>query len=278
METKKVWFVTGASKGLGLALVNKLLSAGYPVAATSRNAQSLHDAVGNPDTSIFLPLQTDLSSEPSIQEAIDATIARFGRIDVVVNNAGYGIGGTVEELSTKEVADSFGINVFATISVIKAVMPVLRRQRSGHVINISSIAGFAAATGWGMYAATKYAVMGLSEVLAEDVRSLGIKVTVVAPGAFRTEFLSEGSLAFSENKIDEYETVRQSHARYLAMNGSQAGSPEKAATAFIELAENPDPPVRLYLGTDAYQRASAKIETLKSELEKNKNISFSTDY
>lgn len=278
MNVKKVWYVTGASKGLGLSLVKKLLSEGYPVAATSRNKNSLAEAVGAYDEQQFLPLETDLTNESSITRSIQQTHRFFGRLDVIVNNAGYGIGGAVEELNSADIRRCFDVNVFATIHVMQAAMPYLRAQRSGHIINISSIGGFAGATGWGIYAATKYAIMGLTEVMAEDVKEFGIKVTAVAPGGFRTQFLSDESVVFSGKKMDEYGVVRSSHARYAGTNGMQAGDPDKAADAFIALAENVAPPVRLFLGSDAYSRAKAKIDLLAKELEANKTLTFSTDY
>ena len=274
---KKVWFITGASKGLGLALVKKLLAAGYSVAATSRNKAALVDAVNN-NSEQLLPLEVDLSNEKSIAAAVQYTYDHFGKIDVLVNNAGYGIGGALEELSQQEILRSFDVNVFATINTIEAVMPFMRAQRSGHIINISSIAGFAAGTGWAVYAATKFAVTGLSEVLAEDVKEFGIKVTVVEPGAFRTSFLNPESLVMAEKQIDDYTDVRASHARYQAMDGTQAGDPEKAADLFIRLAEKNDPPVRLLLGSDAHKRAGLKIGILQKELEDLKEIIVSTDY
>ena len=276
-ENKKVWFVTGASQGLGLSLVRKLLSEGYRVAATSRNAESLIEAVKTRMEN-FLPLQVDLTDELSVEGAIKSVRDTFGEINVVVNNAGYGIGGTIEELSRREIQQSFDVNVFATLNVIKKVMPVLRGQGSGHIINIASIAGFAAATGWAIYAAAKFAVVGLSEVLAEDVAEFGIKVTVVEPGAFRTNFLTAESLTIAEHPIADYAGVRQSHEKYLKMDGTQAGDPEKAAEVFIEIAENPNPPVRLFLGSDAYQRAAQKLEIIKDELEDWKSVTISTDF
>ena len=278
MNNKKVWYITGASKGLGLALVKKLLGEGYRVAATSRSKETLAEAVGHVDEHHFLPLSVDLTSEASIAQSIQATNETFGSIDVVVNNAGYGIGGAVEELNEKEISDSFDVNVFAVINVIQQALPFMRAQRSGHIINISSIAGFAPGTGWGMYAATKYALMGLSEVLADDVKEFGINVTVVAPGAFRTQFLTKDSLVFSEKKIDDYKAVQASHAKYASMDGNQIGDPEKAAEVFIQLAENTNPPVRLFLGSDSYKRAQAKIETLTNEMEQWKAWSFATDF
>lgn len=276
-ENKKVWFVTGASKGLGLSLTTKLLSEGYRVAATSRNVESLIDAVKT-ETKNFLPMQVDLADEASVEKAINLTRETFNEIDVVVNNAGYGIGGTIEELSREEVRQSFDVNVFATLNVIKKVLPVLREQRAGHIINISSIAGFAAATGWSIYAAAKFAVVGLSEVLAEDVKEFGIRVTVVEPGAFRTNFLTAESLTIAANPIADYKAVRETHEKYLKLDGTQIGDPEKAASVFIELAEHPNPPVRLFLGSDAYQRAAQKLEIIKADLETWKDMTLSTNF
>ncbi|MBS1603656.1 MAG: SDR family oxidoreductase [Bacteroidetes bacterium] len=274
MDNKKVWYVTGASKGLGLALVKTLLEEGYPVAATSRYRTALTQAVG-PDEN-FLPLEVDLTSEASIADSFKMTHARFGRIDVVVNNAGYGIGGTIEELAADEVTENFDVNVFATIRVIQKAMPYLRAQRGGHILNISSIAGFTGATGWAVYSAAKAAVIALSEVLAQDVSSMGIKVTAIAPGAFRTSFLSPESVAFARNKIADYEDVRASHNRYLAMDGKQIGDPAKAAEVFIQLAESANPPTLLFLGSDSYNRAIAKSTYLCDLLDTWKSVSCST--
>ncbi|SEM28249.1 NADP-dependent 3-hydroxy acid dehydrogenase YdfG [Chryseobacterium taichungense] len=278
MNTKKVWFITGASKGLGLSLAEKLLEKGYKVAATSRKSQGLIDAVGNFNEQKFLPLEVNLTSEKSISEAVEKAVAHFGKIDVLVNNAGYGIGGAVEELNQREIKDSFDINVLAVIKTMQSIMPYFKEQKSGNIINISSIAGFAPGIGWAMYAATKYAVMGISEVMAEDVKEFGVKVTVVAPGAFRTEFLQDSSLVFAKEKIEGYNAIRASHEKYTTMNGTQIGNPEKLAQVLIDLAENPNPPVRLYVGSDAYTRAKEKIRLLSKELESNKEISFSTDF
>ncbi|PWS33607.1 SDR family NAD(P)-dependent oxidoreductase [Pedobacter paludis] len=277
MGIKKVWFVTGASKGLGLSLVNQLLKAGQSVAATSRNINDLTKAV-NSNSEKFLPLTVNLSDELSVEHAINATIAQFGKIDVIINNAGYGIGGSIEELTDEETRQSFDVNVFGTLNVIRKASPHLRTQGSGHIINIASIAGIAGATGWSVYSATKAAVIALSEVLAEDVKEFGIKVTVVAPGAFRTSFLTQESLVLAKNPIDAYEDVRAVHAKYLKMDGEQAGDPEKAAAAMISLASMPNPPIHLLLGNDALARASAKTEALTKEYQDWKAITISTDF
>lgn len=276
-ENKKVWFVTGASKGLGLALTNTLLKAGYRVAATSRNNEQLIAAAGAVSDQ-FLPLSVDLTDALAVKKAIADTVQHFGRLDVVVNNAGYGMGGTVEEFSELELKQSFEVNVFAPVYVMQAALPFLRKQQSGHIINISSIAGFAAATGWDVYAATKSALTAMTEVLTQDVKELTIHATVVAPGALRTEFLSNDSLVFTQNSIGDYHAVHQSLEKYKRMHGEQAGDPHKVAAALIELAEMPDPPARLFLGSDSYKRAKVKIDELNRSLDDYKKLTLSTDY
>jgi len=276
-ENKKVWFITGASKGFGLSLVKQLLAAGQKVAATSRYVDSLLRATGEVSDN-FLPLYANLADDSSVADAIETAYNTFNGLDVIINNAGYGIGGSIEELTDEEARESFDINVFGTLNVIRAAMPYLRQQQSGHIINISSIAGIAPATGWALYAATKFAVIGLSQVLAEDVKSMGIKVTVVAPGAFRTSFLTPESLMIAKNPINAYEEVRNSHARYLQMDGKQAGDPEKAAAAIIRIAGEDNPPVHLLLGEDAYNRAMNKLGALENEFRLNEELSKSMAY
>lgn len=277
MENSKVWFITGASKGFGLSLVKQLLASGQKVAATSRYVASLVKAAGDVSEN-FLPLYVNLADEKSVAEAVETTINTFNRIDVVINNAGYGIGGSIEELTDEEARESFDVNVFGTLNVIRAALPQMRQQMYGHIINISSIAGIAPATGWALYAATKYAVIGLSEVLADDVKEFGIKVTVVAPGAFRTSFLTPESLVVTENPIETYQAVRASHARYLQMDGSQAGDPEKAAAAMIQIANDDDAPLHLLLGEDAYNRAMTKLSALDKEFRMYEELSKSMAY
>ena len=274
----KVWFVTGASKGLGLALIKRLVAEGQQVAATSRDLETLEVAMESAPADQFLPLEVDLADEASVEGAFLTTWEVFGRIDVVVNNAGYGIGGALEELSLDEIRDSFEVNLFAPMTVIKKVMPYLRAQRSGHIINISSISGFAGVLGWSVYAASKHALIGLSDVLAQDLRPLGIHVTAVAPGAFRTQFLTRESLVLGNSQIADYSDIRASHARYLSIDGKQPGDPEKAAEAIIEIAGSPEPPTLLFLGSDAYNRATAKMRHLEELIEKWKGLTLSTQF
>ena len=277
MDTKKVWFITGASKGLGLSLAKQLLQQGHQVAATSRNTAELMLAIGE-EAPGFLPLQVNLVDEASVAQAVQKTYDTFGQIDVVINNAGYGIGGSIEELTDQETRESFDVNVFGTLNVIRMVMPLLRARQSGHIINISSIAGIAPSTGWAIYAAAKFAVAGLSEVLADDVSAFGIKVTVVAPGAFRTNFLAPESLVLAKTPIDAYQAVKASHAKYIEMNGAQTGDPDKAAAAMIQIVSMPNPPRYLLLGEDAFQRAFNKLDWLKGEFHSWETLTRSTDF
>lgn len=278
MDTSKVWYVTGASQGLGLILVKKLLEQGYRVAASSRDAHTLSQAVGLIDKDRFLPLAVDLSNLDCIDESIQQTLATFGRIDVVVNNAGYGMAGTVEETGEQDIKNIFNVNVLATIDVVKSVLPVMRSQKSGYIINIGSVAGFVGAPGWAIYSATKAAVAAFSEVIALDVKEFGIKVTVAEPSGFRTGFLTKNSLALIPSKIEGYEAVKNAQDRYLASDGKQAGDPDRAAEIFIELAESPQPPMHLFLGNDAYNRASKKLTELSGELEQWKSLTIGADF
>jgi short-subunit dehydrogenase len=278
MNTSKVWYVTGASQGLGLILVKKLLENGYRVAAGSRDVHTLSQAVGLIDKERFLPLAIDLNNLDCIDESIQQTLATFGRIDVVVNNAGYGMTGTIEETGEQDIRNIFNVNLLATINVVKSVLPVMRSQKSGYIINIGSVAGFVGAPGWSVYSATKAAVAAFSEVIALDVKEFGIRVTVVEPSGFRTGFLSKNSLAYTASKLDGYQAVKEMQERYLASNGQQAGNPEKASEILIGLAEKENPPLHLYLGRDAYNRASSKLAAMTAELEEWKYTTISADF
>lgn len=278
LENKKVWFVTGASKGLGLTLTNKLLDEGFRVAATSRSAEALIKAVGG-KSERFLPLETDLLNEDSVRDAVKKTLDAFGEINTVVNNAGYGQLGTLEELNDEESRRNFDVNVFGVLNVIRSVMPHLRARRAGHVFNISSIAGYTANfAGWGIYCATKFAVAALTESLAAEAKAFGVNATVVYPGYFRTEFLS-GSLGLPENPIAEYQAARESEELHKnEIKGNQPGDPEKAAAVLIKVATDANPPLHLFLGIDAYNLANAKISEVQKDLENWKSLATSTDF
>lgn len=277
--TNKVWFITGASKGLGLTLVKRLLAEGYKVAATSRNVKDLQSAVGN-STSDFLPLQVDIVDNTSVGNAIKDVIKKFGTLDVVVNNAGYGQLGTIEELSDAEARQNFDANVFGTLNVIRNVMPHFRNRKAGHIINISSIAGFLGAfPGWGIYNATKFAVAGLTEALSAETASMGIKSTIVYPGYFKTNFLLQGSLNLAKNPIADYKEARDLEVWHETQAiGNQPGDPEKAALAFIKLAENENPPLHFFMGSDSVGMANNKIGILQASIKDNEELSNSTNF
>jgi NAD(P)-dependent dehydrogenase (short-subunit alcohol dehydrogenase family) len=279
MKAQKVWFVTGTSKGLGLALVKKLLAEGFRVAATSRNLPALLRETGEKSNN-FLPLEMDVVNEQSVKETIKKTITHFGTIDVVVNNAGYGQLGTLEELSDEEARTCFDVNVFGVLNVIRQVMPHLRKNGSGHVFNISSIGGYSAKfPGAGIYCATKFAVAALSEGLSAEVKDFNVKVTLIYPGYFRTNFLDQGSLKTPQNPIDDYIAARASQSFHEhQMNGNQPGDPDKAAGVLIKMSNEEHPPLHLFLGQDAYDMAYAKMEDVKEDLAQWKVDTLSTSF
>lgn len=278
MNTSKVWFITGASKGLGLTLVKKLLQEGYKVAATSRDLSALNEKVGS--HSDFLSLQVDIVNQESVAKAISDTIEKFGTIDVVVNNAGYGQIGTLEELSDEEVRKNFDVNVFGSLNVIRSVMPHLREKRSGAFFNISSVGGFLGSfPGWGSYIASKFAVTGFTESLEAEAKAFGVSATVVYPGYFRTDFLSKDSLRLPQNPISEYKEARDSQVMHQTqMNGNQPGDPEKAASVIIQVAENEKRPLHLFLGQDAYDMAKVKMEAVQKDMDVYEKLGTSTDF
>jgi len=278
MSTNKTWFITGASKGFGLLFVQQLLAKGDYVAATSRRIADLETAAGT--HSNFLPLEVDLTNEHSVASAINATVYKFGKLDVVVNNAGYGLLGTLEELSDAESRGNFEVNVFGLLNVIRHAMPHLRKQGSGHIFNISSIGGFTGNfPGFGIYCATKFAVAGLSESLAAEVKEFGINVTIVLPGYFRTNFLEAGSLAVPKNTIEAYKSTRESQeAHQKQINGNQAGDPQKGVAEIIKVADAPNPPLYLFLGSDAVSMAHTKIAAVDTEIAEWRSVSVSTDF
>jgi len=280
MEKQQVWFITGASKGFGLELVKQLREQGHLVAATSRNVAELRQAAG-PEAADFLPLAVELASETSVGAALAATVAHFGRIDVVANNAGYGQLGSLEELTDAEARANFEVNVFGTLNVVRQALPQLRQQQGGHILNFSSIAGIIGNfPGWGIYCATKFAVEGLSESLAVEVAPFGVKVTLVEPGYFRTNFLESGSLRTPETKLDAYTLVRESEAVHAQqIKGNQPGDPVKAVAAIIAVAASPNnPPLHLLLGQDAYDMANAKVQALQDDMAQWKHVTVATGF
>lgn len=277
METKKVWFVTGASKGLGYELVRKLLSEGFRVAATSRTVDALISSFGE-SSEHFLPLGMDITSNDDVKSSLARTVEHFGTVDVIVNNAGYGQIGTLEELTDEEAKANFDVNVFGSLNVIRNAMPYLREQQSGNIFNISSIGGYAGNfPGWGIYCSTKFAVAGFTEALAEEAKAFGVHATVVYPGYFRTDFLTQESAKTPAHTIAAYESARNSEQAHLNdINGNQPNDPVKAAEALIELSKAQHPPVHFLLGIETHEFLNSKMATLKKDAENWKSLTEST--
>lgn len=271
------WFVTGTSRGIGLELVKQLLERGDNVAATTRSTERLREGLGV-DTPRLLALTVDLTDQNAVNNAVAQAKERFGGIDVVVNNAGYGFLAAVEETTDAEARDMFDVQVFGLWNVLRAVLPEFRAACSGHIINISSILGLTAFPGWGAYVAAKFAVEGLTESLAPEVAGFGVKVNAVAPGYFNTSFLTSESLKLPSSTSEGYEAIREMTDTHLAMPGSQLGDPVRAATAIITMARSGDAPLHQVLGSDSYGLATAKVDALRADLEAGRELAHTTDY
>ena len=270
------WFITGASRGLGHAITRAALARGDQVVATARDVAALADIPTGTGRLLTLPL--DVTDQRQIDQAVSAAVAEFGRIDVLVNNAGFGVLGAVEEVSDQEVREAFETNVFGLLAVTRTVLPVLRRQRRGHVIVMSSVGGFSANTGWGIYNATKFAVEGAAEALAGELAPLGIAVTIVEPGGFRTDFLSNASLATSRTVIEDYAaTVGRTRVDAAAADGNQSGDPDRLADAVANLVDAPNPPLRLVLGAAALARNERKLDQARADFAAWRVVTESVD-
>ena len=274
-QKEQIWFITGASKGFGLTLVKQLLAGGYKVAATSRNKVNIEEKIDA--TPNLLALTVDITNENEVKAAIKETIKTFGRIDVAVNNAGYMLLGAQEEVSDKEFQLSVSVNVYAFQHVIRNVMPYFREQKSGHIFNFASSAGYSADACAGSYNAVKSAVIGFSEALALEAKPFNVQVTIVSPGLFRTSFLETGAFTIAQNKIKGYHTQQLVEAMDQ-INGKQPGDPEKLAEILIDIAGKENAPVHLLMGKDAYERAVRYYKSQLEKLEQLKNLSFSTNF
>ncbi|RAK56805.1 oxidoreductase [Phenylobacterium deserti] len=273
----KIWFITGAARGLGAQFAKAALAAGAKVVVTARRREALVEAFG-PDGDNLLSLALDVTQEAEAQAAVDAALARFGRIDVLVNNAGFGNLGLFEETTDAQARAQYDTNVFGTYNVTRAVLPAMRAQRSGHVFNISSVGGLLGGEGGSLYCATKFAVEGFSESIAKEVAPFGIRVTVVEPGFFRTDFLDSSSLQLGARQIADYaELSARMKAFWEGRNHAQAGDPAKLAKVLVQLADKANPPLRFAAGTDALAMIEGKIMSLKAELDRFRDLSASTD-
>ncbi|MEI5098145.1 oxidoreductase [Streptomyces sp. PmtG] len=271
-----VWLVTGASRGLGAAITREALDRGHRVIATARDASAVLRAYPHePDG--LLAVAADVTEPEQLRAAVAAGLAAFGRIDVVANNAGYGLLGAVEETSDDAVRALFDVNVFGVLNTLRATLPTLRAQGSGHVLNIGSVGGFATAPAVGLYGASKFALEGVSEALHGELAPLGVRVTIVEPGGFRTDFLSGSSLRVEPASIADYAVGAGPVRQALAENdGRQPGDPLKAAKAIVDITEVPEPPLRLQLGADAVERVEAKLDLVRRELDQWRHVALST--
>ncbi|GAB2445557.1 oxidoreductase [Streptomyces incanus] len=272
------WFITGASRGFGREIARQALDRGDNVVATARRPEAVSPALpGYGDR--LLPLALDVTDEAQARAATATAVETFGEIDVLVNNAGRGLLGAVEEASDAAVRAVYDTNVFGLLNVSRAVLPVMRRRRSGRVLNFSSLGGFSSSAGFGIYCSTKFAVEGISEAMHAELAPLGIEVTLVEPGYFRTDFLDAGSLHTEGTVIDDYAaTSGAMRGAVPGLNHAQPGDPVKGATAVLTLADADAPPVRAQLGSDCLEELDRKITQLRTESEAWRHLALSTDH
>lgn len=273
----KVWFVTGCSTGFGRALATELLEQGYRVVVTARNPAQVADIVyGKEDRA--LTIQLDVTKQEDIDAAVQTVMDTWGRIDVLVNNAGIGYFGALEESDEAEIRKMFEINVFGLANMTKAVLPVMRAQRSGHILNISSIGGLTAYPALSFYHATKFAVDGMSESLSKEVAPLGIKVTIICPSGFRTDWAGR-SANEAVNTIEDYASTAGTNRNTIrGYSGNQPGDPVRAAKAMIQVTETEHPPLRLLLGAAAVKGARRKLDELKKDYDTWEAVSVGADF
>jgi NAD(P)-dependent dehydrogenase (short-subunit alcohol dehydrogenase family) len=276
-SSSPVWFITGCSSGFGRALVERVLARGWRVVATARDAAAITGLAGGTEDSV-LTLPLDVTRHDQVEAAVQAAIARFGRIDVLVNNAGYGYQSSVEEGVDAEIRAQFEANVFGLFALTRGVLPHMRQARSGHILNISSVAGFVGFPGSGYYAATKHAVEGWSDALASEVEPLGIKVTCVEPGPFRTDWAGR-SLKQTQSRLPDYAETAGARLRNTAeKSGTQAGDPVRASDAMIALTLESKPPRHLVLGAWGVEAVEAKLRATLVEIEAWRATSLATDF
>lgn len=272
-----VWFITGCSSGLGRALAARVLARGHRVIATARRPEALAGLVAT-DPNRCRALALDVADAAQVAPVVAQAAAVFGRLDVVVNNAGYGLIGAVEEYDEAQIERNFETNFFGALRVIRAVLPIFRKQRRGHFVTISAAAVIANYPGFSVYGATKWALEGVAESLAAEVRPFGVKVTIVQPGPFRTDFISR-SLERATGSIPDYDPTSGKFRRFLeTMSGRQPGDPDKAADAIIDTVASEHPPLRLVLGKYAVEKARRKLGAAARELDAGSAAGLATDF
>jgi NAD(P)-dependent dehydrogenase (short-subunit alcohol dehydrogenase family) len=273
----KTWFITGASRGLGVQIAKAALRAGDRVVATGRKRSTVNDQLG-PDSDRLLTIALDVTAADRAQAAVDAAVSRFGTVDVLVNNAGYGHLGFFEETTSEDAQAQFDTNLFGALNVTRAVLPVMRSARQGRIFNISSIAGIRGSEFASLYCASKFALEGFSESLASEVAPFGLFVTIVEPGPFRTDFLTGESLRFGGHAVSDYDDRRlRVRASFEQRSGRQPGDPAKLAEAIVRLASEAEPPLRFLAGAFAVNTADAKLAAMRTELDRWRGLAVSTD-
>ena len=273
----KVIFITGVSSGLGKDLMITLANAGHTIIGTVRKQDLLKEVEEIKKGKTF-GMVLDVNDHTKVKEAIAEIVQKFGTIDIVINNAGYGLMGAVEETSMEQARMQMETNFFGALAVTMAVLPIMRKQKSGHIIQFSSIAGLAGSPGLGLYNASKHALEGMSEALYFEVKPLGIKVTIVEPGPFRTNWAGS-SMKFTEVQIDDYkETAGKLRDTITGYSGNQPGNPVKAAEAVLQVIDSSEPPLRLLLGKVAIERAKGKIKWIQDDLDKWETVGLNTDF
>jgi NAD(P)-dependent dehydrogenase (short-subunit alcohol dehydrogenase family) len=274
MTDKKIWFITGAGRGMGVDIAKAALAAGNAVVATGRNPHAVAEAVGAADD--LLAVKLDVTSPADAEAAVQAAVDRFGRIDVLVNNAGNFEAGYFEELTPEQIARQLAATLVGPMNVTRAVLPVMRKQRSGHVVTISSSAGFTGVEFGSAYAASKWGVEGWMESLAPEVEPFGIHTTIVNPGFFRTELLTNESTTYAEPSIDDYAERSASMREFWeSMNGKQGGDPAKLAQALLAIVAKEQPPLRFIAGADAIETAEAKLAERQQQIDAFRDLSTS---
>ena len=272
----RVWFITGAARGFGLEIAKVVLEQGGAVIAAARNLEECRERLKSFDNALAVRL--DVTDRASVEAASKEAIKRFGQIDVLVNNAGYGLLGAIEEVDERELEAVYKTNVFGVHTVTSVLLPILRAQHRGYVVNIGSVGGFTASPGWGAYNSSKFAIEGMSESLLQELAPLGIRVMLVEPGYFRTDFLNDSMKSAAKNIPDYHHTAGKMRETASARNGTQSGDPRKAALAIVKAVEAAEPPFRLCLGQDAFDRIENKLIAVKRELDKWREVSVNTDF
>jgi NAD(P)-dependent dehydrogenase (short-subunit alcohol dehydrogenase family) len=273
----KTWFITGAGRGLGAEIARAVVKAGDRAVVTGRSRKAIASVLG-PDDEQLLTVKLDVADEFQARRAVDVAVARFGAIDVLVNNAGYGHVGFFEELTTEDAQAQFATNLNGVLNVTRAVLPVMRRARGGRIFNLSSLGGIVGAQLYSLYCASKFAIEGFSESLAKEIAPFGLYVTIIEPGPFRTDFLKPESLRFGQTRLSDYDDRRAPlRAGLAARNGQQPGDPVKLADAILRLANEAEPPMRFLAGSIAVSAAEQKLTAARAELEKWRQLSVGTD-